>query len=263
MGRNEHIKEYIKSIEPQYVGRLFNNTYRVAVHTHELWEAVYYTEGTGIVEIQGRRYPFKKGDIFFIAPEIPHTDYAEGGFKNYHYTFHEPPVPGTSFFKIQDSGSGDFLNILKQMYLEYHLKRKNWENIVSSLFDTLNQYIISFMDETAHNAYVSAAVKEIIANISNPNFSTEHMAENYALNNDYFRRLFKEYTGDTPLQFLLKKRISFAQQLLRTSRETGLIIKEIAKLSGFSDYYYFSRMFKKIIGISPKVWAENLNPNKK
>ena len=119
------------------------------------------------------------------------------------------------------------------------------------------------MDETAHNAYVSAAVKEIIANISNPNFSTEHMAENYALNNDYFRRLFKEYTGDTPLQFLLKKRISFAQQLLRTSRETGLIIKEIAKLSGFSDYYYFSRMFKKIIGISPKVWAENLNPNKK
>ncbi len=64
MGRNEHIKEYIKSIEPQYVGRLFNNTYRVAVHTHELWAAVYYTEGTGIVEIQGRRYPFKKGDIF-------------------------------------------------------------------------------------------------------------------------------------------------------------------------------------------------------
>lgn len=249
-------KEYIKNMGPQYVGRLFNDTYRVAIHTHELWEAVYYTDGTGIVEIQGHKYNFKKGDIFFIAPKIPHTDYAANGFKNYHYTFHEVPVPVTSFFRIQDSDNGDFLNILRQMYIEYHLKRKNWESIVNSLFEALNQYIISFMDETAHNPYVSAAVKEIIANLSNPVFNTEHMAKSFALNNDYFRRLFKEHTGDTPLQFLSKKRVSFAQQLLRTRKENGLAIKEIARQSGFSDYYYFSRVFKKVSGVSPKYWAE-------
>ncbi|PWM00895.1 MAG: hypothetical protein DBY09_01075 [Selenomonadales bacterium] len=256
MEQNKHTERYARSAGPKYVGRLFNSTYRVKVHTHELWEGVYYTDGSGIVEIDGRRYPFKKGDIFLIAPETPHTDYSDTGFKNYHYTFHEFPIAGSSHLLLHDSDGEDFLNILRQMYWEYHLKRKNWENIVNCLFDALNQYIISFMNETAYNPYVSSAVKEIIANISNPDFNTEHMAGRFALNNDYFRRLFKKSTGDTPVQFLTKKRVAFALQLLRTSRETSITIKEISRQAGFHDYYYFSRVFKKRTGLSPRRWLE-------
>ena len=55
MEQNKHTERYARSAGPKYVGRLFNSTYRVKVHTHELWEGVYYTDGSGIVEIDGRR----------------------------------------------------------------------------------------------------------------------------------------------------------------------------------------------------------------
>ncbi len=49
----------------------------------------------------------------------------------------------------------------------------------------------------------------------------------------------------TPLQYLTHRRLSNAQQLLDNQQESRLSLKEIAFLSGFDDYYYFSRVFKQ------------------
>lgn len=155
---------------------------------------------------------------------------------------------------FQDSENRDFLIILKQMYLEYHLKRKNWQNLVDALFEVLYQYILSFSRQQERNSYVSGAMRQMIANLSNPKFDLEEMMDRIPLNQDYFRRLFQQHTGVTPLQFLTRKRVEFAQQLLRTRQVTGLSVKEIAWQSGFGDYYYFSRVFKKIAGVCPSQW---------
>ena len=64
MEQNKHTERYARSAGPKYVGRLFNSTYRVKVHTHELWEGVYYTDGSGIVEIDDADIPLKR-EIFF------------------------------------------------------------------------------------------------------------------------------------------------------------------------------------------------------
>lgn len=239
-----------------YVGRLSDSTYRVGIHSHDSWEAVCYTDGFGVAELDGQKIPFEEGDIFIIPPGLPHTDYSDAGFKNYYYSFSEFEPHSRSYLKLRDSDSRDFRRILEQMYLEYHLKRKNWKNLVDSLYEVLYQYILSFSDGTMHNPYVSKAVGDLIANLSNPKFSVEEMVAQIPLNGDYFRKLFQEHTGKTPLQFLTAKRISYAKQLLRTRRDTRLSVKEIAWRSGFSDYYYFSRVFKKATGCAPTGWGE-------
>ncbi len=239
-----------------YVGRLFDSTYCVKLHTHDFWEVVYYTDGYGEVRIGDDIIPFEAGDIFVIPPTIPHTDYSDVGFKNYHYTFLDFELPTTGYLKLKDSDNQDFLRILKQLHLEYHLKRKNWQNIIEALYQLLHQYIISFSQETEHNLYVSKAIKEIISNFSNPNFDLDQMIEDIPLNNDYFRKLFQKQMGKTPLQFLTHKRISYAKHLLNTKKISKLSIKEIAWRSGFSDYYYFSRVFKQQTGIAPSDWKE-------
>ncbi len=65
----------------------------------------------------------------------------------------------------------------------------------------------------------------------------------------YFRRLFMEYSGQSPMDFRQHYRIEKAKQLLLS--DEGLTISEIAEELNFSDVYHFSKTFKKYSGMSP------------
>ena len=71
----------------------------------------------------------------------------------------------------------------------------------------------------------------------------------------WFIRNFKEYTGSTPAQYLLSLRISNAQTLLES---TSYNITEIANIVGYDNPLYFSRIFKKQIGMSPSEFRKQL-----
>lgn len=73
----------------------------------------------------------------------------------------------------------------------------------------------------------------------------------------YFRRLFREYSGESPMSFRQHHRIEKAKQLLMLDTFT---IGEIAQELHFSDIYHFSNTFKKLVGVSPqKFLQQNLN----
>lgn len=69
-------------------------------------------------------------------------------------------------------------------------------------------------------------------------------------NPDYFRRAFSERIGMTPQKFRDLKRMEFAISRL----DTGLSVKEVASELGYSDPYFFSRMFKRHIGEPPSCF---------
>jgi AraC-like DNA-binding protein len=75
-----------------------------------------------------------------------------------------------------------------------------------------------------------------------------------------FYRSFLNLTGLTPNNYLLRIRISHALHLLQTSSKS---ITEIAFECGFEDSNYFSRQFKKIMKISPRMHREHLLTNLK
>ena len=156
--------------------------------------------------------------------------------------------------KFRDSEDCDCLFAVKQLFKEFNMKRENWENIVDSLNDLIYQYILSFAKLPDQNQFVAQSLKIMLANLSNPLFDMDTMLKEIPLHRDYFRKIFADSTGATPLQFLTQKRIAYAKQLLKTRKGTGLNIKEVALRAGFSDPYYFSRVFKKQTGYSPANW---------
>lgn len=66
-----------------------------------------------------------------------------------------------------------------------------------------------------------------------------------------FNDLFKGNFGMTPNRYIVRRRIEHAKFLLELK---NLTVSEVAELSGFSDVYYFSKVFKQICGVPPSKW---------
>ncbi len=82
--------------------------------------------------------------------------------------------------------------------------------------------------------------------IANP--SLAEVAAQSHLAPNYFHRQFSKKFGMTPLNYMLRRRLEYAQRLLCTA---SLNVKEIAGICGYDNEFYFSRIFKKHLGTSP------------
>lgn len=71
---------------------------------------------------------------------------------------------------------------------------------------------------------------------------------------DHFSRLFRRFTGRSPMALLIDARMDKAKKLLRSS---DLNIGQVADLLAFRDIYSFSRQFRKHVGISPLTYRQN------
>jgi len=71
------------------------------------------------------------------------------------------------------------------------------------------------------------------------------------ISNSYLGRLFRRFDNQTPRDFMVRSRMSFAVSLLVDGK---LLVKEVAALAGYDDQYHFSRVFKTIYGHSPEVF---------
>lgn len=79
------------------------------------------------------------------------------------------------------------------------------------------------------------------------------IASDYSFSASYLTKIFKDYTGTTPIKYLIDYRIKIAKKLLL---DTDLTIKEIAEKTGFMDQFYFSKCFKNCCGITPSQFRE-------
>jgi AraC-like DNA-binding protein len=76
----------------------------------------------------------------------------------------------------------------------------------------------------------------------------------------HFFWLFKSVTGCSPIYFFMRLRMQRACELLEA---TNLNVKEVASFLGYDDPFYFSRVFKSVIGIAPRHYrnAKTTGPN--
>jgi AraC-like DNA-binding protein len=83
--------------------------------------------------------------------------------------------------------------------------------------------------------------------------SLEELVEQSGYSRFHFIRLFKEATGTTPWNYILQLKIDKARSLLL---ETELPIKDIAREVGFSTPHYFTRLFRREVGITPSAFRQ-------
>lgn len=84
--------------------------------------------------------------------------------------------------------------------------------------------------------------------------SLSEIAAKCGVSDCYFRRLFRQYSGESPIEFRQRLRIERAKQLLLSDEQ--YTVSEVAQELGFSDVYHFSKTFKKYCGESPKKFIQ-------
>ncbi len=111
-----------------------------------------------------------------------------------------------------------------------------------------------FKNELATNKYskIYPAILYIEEHYSE-NVKLEDLANVSHLSVSHFRKLFNEYFGISPLKYINNLKIKKAGELLSSGLYT---VSEVAEETGFSNVYYFSRLFKEITGVSPKHMKE-------
>lgn len=82
------------------------------------------------------------------------------------------------------------------------------------------------------------------------------LASKCYMSRSHFFRVFKEETGKTPVEYRNYIRMERAKSLLSGGECS---VGDIASILGFENIYYFSRMFKKIVGVSPSGYINNEN----
>jgi len=83
--------------------------------------------------------------------------------------------------------------------------------------------------------------------------TTEDIAQRFQYSSSHYTAIFKKKTGMSPIDYFIRLKIHFACQLLT---QTDLKIKQIADRIGYDDPYYFSRLFKQVMGKSPKEYKK-------
>lgn len=69
----------------------------------------------------------------------------------------------------------------------------------------------------------------------------------------HYSTLFRQRTGFSPIDFLIRLRIRHACRVLDS---TSITVKEVSERSGFADPYYFTRCFRRVMGISPRAYRK-------
>ena len=147
----------------------------------------------------------------------------------------------------------EFVETVLERYLE--LSRGSDKPILGhSLFYTI-------LCEFIHDAYIGdkeidpnqdfivRITTMIDYNLDDDDIVTKAM-EDSPYSYDYTAKIFKRYLGMTPKKYFIQMRIKRAKDYL----VQGFSVKEAAGYAGFNDELYFSRLFKKYEGISPKDW---------
>ncbi|CAN7445385.1 AraC family transcriptional regulator [Paenibacillus sp. LjRoot56] len=107
------------------------------------------------------------------------------------------------------------------------------------------------------DSYMIQAMEFIHAHY-NESISIEGLAALLKLDRKYFSAIFKEATGLPPQQYLLQYRMNKASELLEKS---NYAIGEIANSVGYQDQLIFSKMFKRVKGVSPKQFRNQTYKN--
>ena len=84
------------------------------------------------------------------------------------------------------------------------------------------------------------------------NISISALCEISHLSEDYFRKTFKRIYKLSPHQYILNLKLLNAEKMLKSELYS---IAEVSEKCGFSDYKYFSRIFKKNYGVSPSAYV--------
>ncbi len=152
--------------------------------------------------------------------------------------------------------------MFRQMINELQQKEKNFEFILNNYLSQIFLLINRSISKKAQGSSFILDEIERACTYFNEHYTELIVIESYSqsrgMSSAWFIKNFKAHTGTTPTQYILSIRLQNAKSLLENTNYT---INEIAKLVGYDNSLYFSRIFKNHTGVSPLLFRKKINNN--
>jgi len=261
----------IKSYDFIYFDRVLTN----GRHSHDFFEMCLVLKGRGDYFHDGKRYGLKAGDLFIAEPGKSH-EISSLRTKDLYLVFlffgiKTADIPLTT--KNEDILISNFLKshevLSSNASLLFHYlpllliddngnyKKRNLNKAITTkawIFDCLTELssFSSYSHETEKsNVNVEMATSYIQKNLKE-RLTIGEIASHACVSERHLRYLFQKHLNMTVTHFIQKEKIVMAENKLRR----GVKIHEAAELVGINNASQFSKLFRKINGITPKVYSD-------
>jgi AraC-like DNA-binding protein len=245
-----------------------NSTY----HCHDFIELLIIIKGHVEYQIENKIQLIKSGNLLLLNPGIYHkkitdensnfsllhiglTNFKMRGLKKDYI-----PTNNASPFIVLEKNKKDFYKCCEEIINEQQKSMSGFDLILKALTMKLVILLIreiQYEENTKDNlkfSFESTEKTNIVYSIINymnenymNNISLDKIAKNMYLSSVYISKIFKEVTGDSPINYLIKLRLARANSLLKEN----IPIQVVATNVGYKDAYYFSKLFKKYYGVPP------------
>lgn len=226
-------------------------------HSHNDWELVYCTGGDGEFEFTDSTIiRYAVGDIVVIPPDTEHMNNSDKGFTNIYINISDAMIGANKPLLISDDSERHILTAFNDAFFFYGSQLENKELITAAFGSLIVNYVTAFRSTRPLRNVISAIKADIVQNFTNCDYELDEFLRTIPFSYDYLRKLFKSEMGMTPHTFLTGLRMQMAEKLLCSAQNTEQNISQIAYLCGYAEPLYFSRVFKKHFGCSPKNYAQ-------
>ncbi len=221
-------------------------------HSHGKFEIVFVLKGHMTVLAGGNRYDVSENDILVLPPRTDHEGVRGDGFVNLFLHARNLEFSDIIMVHDYDNSARTLFLMLDRVMSE---KEIAYSEIADKLLEVLCEYIKKYSKRTFKYDFVLRIKNLIYDNLSNPCFQISSEVRRLGFNTDYFRRCFAEEMGETPLEYMTRLRIERAKGLL--VQKNFISVEAVAEQCGFSDSFYFSKVFKKHTGSSPTAYRKD------
>lgn len=281
----KHVTQIIPLESTEFPFRIFDGNgcteNEVFLHNHDCLELNYVVRGTGTYLIGNNRYPIKQGDLFVINNCEYHIAVNQGDLLlkvivfqadmvwqsnstlDYKYlqTFYEWKDNFKHRFVADDLMVKHIATVFYEIEYEWNCRQEGYRLVIKALLlkmlsllyrgfaqkEETAQKVLQF--QTDYNRIVDALLY-IDENYRN-HIDLVKLADLTHLSPNYFSRVFNNVMSTSVSNYINRKRIIYAYQLLDT---TQMIISEIALKAGFNDISHFNKVFKSFTHMSPKEY---------
>lgn len=237
--------------------------YCFLLHWHENIELIFVTSGNLQVMQNDKKYTARQGELIIINSSCIHFLKTITPISTYACL-----IPDLSFCKSFGLSVDEihfqpivtspiirdlFQNIITEFQLQLPLQKQMLKaNIMVLLTELCRHHAgpaasINIMQNENHVKIIQTALLYMKQHANEP-ISTEDIAKYLGFSKHYFCRLFKELTTYSPVYYLNLLRCCNAQSMLTEGQKS---IREIALLCGFENISYFTRTYKKYMGVLP------------
>jgi AraC-like DNA-binding protein len=217
-------------------------------HSHPRWEIGIYTAGAGTAWIGSRAIAVGTGVVVCYPPDITHFERSEQPLSGYFATTDEMPGIAPGGMEGHDDEDGSCARLAALVTETFMRDRALGDPLVLSLFEALTLLVRRRVAPgRVPHPLVERLRRALHEGMGDAAFSVARALAALPMSRDHLRRRFADETGRTPIRYLVELRIGRARELLRMGRS----VKQVAEEVGFTDPYYFSRVFRSIAGRPP------------